>query len=62
MVVIRGKWTFETLKEATDVVEKKNLLFTKGQQVMEHAYELLCGHVNGQIKSKKMGLGRTLIE
>ncbi len=41
---------------------KKNLLFTKGQQVMEHAYELLCGHVNGQIKSKKMGLGRTLIE
>jgi hypothetical protein len=34
------------LKEAMDVVEKKNLLFTKGWQVMEHAYELLYDHLN----------------
>jgi hypothetical protein len=61
MVVIRGKWTSETLKEAMDVVEKKLALY-KGQQVMEHAYELLCGHLNGQTKSKKMGLRGALIE
>jgi hypothetical protein len=39
-----------------------NLLFTKHQQVMEHAYELLCDHLNGHTKSKKMGLGGALIE
>jgi hypothetical protein len=29
MVVIRGKWTSETLKEAMDVVEKKKLAIYK---------------------------------
>jgi hypothetical protein len=26
---------------------------------MEHAYELLCGHLNGHTKSQKLGLGGT---
>jgi hypothetical protein len=41
---------------------KKKLALYKGQQVMEHAYELLCGHLIGHTKSKKMGLGGAIIE
>lgn len=40
MVVVRGEWTSEALEEVIDTIGIGTCFFMKGQQVMEHTFEL----------------------
>jgi hypothetical protein len=62
MVVIRGQWTSETFKETMDVIEKQTWFLCRDDRSWNIPLSFLCDHLNGETKSKKMGLGGLLGE
>jgi hypothetical protein len=60
-LIIRGKWTNETLEEAIDVVENGITSLKKVKRHWNIPLTSLSNHLYGNTRSKKLGLTSMLI-
>lgn len=60
-MIIKGKWTNETLEEAIYVVENGTTSFKKVKRHWNILLTSLSNHLYGKTRSKKLGLTSMLI-